>query len=151
MTASNMPHRIFFTAVALVVVDLNIHYIIWLEQNRKARAAKELAQELADLDPLKTYPFAEEYIALLDPDLAMLVIFHLIIIGRTRFNNHNLHSVRCVLFSLNLAFGLVYWPALLVASQVQVTRILGKSHGHSGDSHSFKDAYFCSTDNTFYF
>ncbi|KAG0029767.1 hypothetical protein BGZ82_007740 [Podila clonocystis] len=156
MTASNKYHlglriyRIFLAAVALVALGLNIQHIIWFERTRKARAAKELPEELADLDPLKTYPFVKEYIALLVPDLVMLVMFLLLIIGRPRFNNQNLHSVCRVLFSLTLAFGLVYWPALLVDSQVQVSRILGESHGHSGDSHSFKDAYFCSTDNTFY-
>ncbi|KAF9366966.1 hypothetical protein CPC16_007206, partial [Podila verticillata] len=104
----------------LIVLGLNIHYVVLTQQVRRWSADEE-------------YPYAEEYVALLVPDIGMLLMFLLLAVSRLRFNNQKLHSVCRVLFSLTLAFGLVYYPALLVNAQVRVFRILNEFRtGHDG-------------------
>ncbi|KAG0341970.1 hypothetical protein BG000_007418 [Podila horticola] len=71
----------------------------------------------------------------------MFVMFMLLLVGRLRFNNQKLHSICRILFSLTLAFSLVYWPARLVQAQVQMAKWIERPFG---------EMYFCSTENITY-
>ncbi|KAF9203719.1 hypothetical protein BGZ59_001477 [Podila verticillata] len=142
MTATNKPHpglrvyRLFLAFVALIVLGLNIHYVVLTQQVRRWSADEE-------------YPYAEEYVALLVPDIGMLLMFLLLAVSRLRFNNQKLHSVCRVLFSLTLAFGLVYYPALMINAQVQIIRRMNEllvSRG-GANAFTFENMYFCSMKN----
>ncbi|KAF9388445.1 hypothetical protein CPB97_001025 [Podila verticillata] len=156
MTATNKPHsglrvyRLFLAFVALVVLGLNIQDVVWTQQARRWLAEEALREGVSNIS--EEYPYAEEYTALLVPDIGMLLMFLLLAVNRPRFNNQKLHSVCRVLFSLTLAFGLIYYPALLVNVQVQASRRrneLFASHG-SANPFTFENIYFCSTRNMTY-
>lgn len=153
MGTPNKPHsglrayRLFLAFFALVLLGLTIQCVVWVEQSRK---------EFVAMKPgwMKFNPFHSQVadaFAWLVPDLAMLFMFLLLAVGRPRLSNQNLHTLCRVVFSLTLTFGLVYWPAWHLHSQIQFDKEIGPIMASQGP-HSLRfkamDIYVCSTKDT---
>ncbi|KAF9378557.1 hypothetical protein CPC16_011229 [Podila verticillata] len=155
MVASDKSHsglrvyRLLLAFVALIVLGLNIHYVVSVQQTRRWRAEEVLQGRAPPISGFEEYPYTKEYVALLVPDISMLLMFLLLVVSRLRFNNQKLHSICRVLFSLTLAFGLVYYPALMINAQVQIIRRMNEllvSRG-GANAFTFENMYFCSMKN----
>jgi hypothetical protein len=149
MSDNNKPHRglrayrLFLAFLGLNVLGLNIRWIVWNEKARNIVSPYD-----TDPNPYKNYNFAADYSQLLVPDLGLLLMFLILAVGHPRLNNQKLHSICRVLFSLALAFGLVYYPARRIDAYVQsvkLSREFAAEHGMTGDYPlTFGKEYFCS-------
>ncbi|KAG0028754.1 hypothetical protein BGZ81_004439 [Podila clonocystis] len=70
-------------------------------------------------------------------------------VDRPRLNNQRLHTVCRVVFSLVLVAGLVLYPAVMIDSQVQFSKLKEArylSRGYTDNPFTFEKTYFCSAD-----
>lgn len=148
MTAVSTTHRglrvyrLFLAFLGLAILGLNIAHIVYLEKGYSSMTPEQRAE--AEIES----SFREDYPKLLLPDLGLNLMFLILVVGRPRLSNQKLHSVCRIMFSLAIAFGLVYLPARLVNSLAQMTKrsqALYESMGGTEYPFTFENRYFCST------
>lgn len=121
--------------------------ILWDEKRRSIEDAYGSYN-----NPYNNFNYAASYSQLLVPDLGLILMFLILAISRPHLNNQELHSLCRVLFSLALAFDLVYYSVLRINAYVQSFKVTTGMAGEDGttDDDTFEKVYFCSIDYGYY-
>ncbi|KAG0008848.1 hypothetical protein BGZ82_004387 [Podila clonocystis] len=148
MTATK-PHRglrvlrLFLAFLGLVVLGLNTQAIIELEKVNSSLTPEQRTEVEIDSS------FREDYAKFLTPCLGLLIMSLILAVDRPRLNNNRLHTVCRVVFSLALAAGLLFFPAVMIDSHVQFSKMTEAryfSSSYTDNPFTFEKMYFCSAD-----
>jgi hypothetical protein len=143
MTVTQAPHRgqrfyrIFLVALGVVLLGLNVKSIADSEYLRRRSRVPLAGSDSA-------YP--KYYASILVPNVAMILMYLVLVFGRTRLSNQKLHSILRVVFALALVAGLVRHTAETYREGIEAEKYLQEftqENDWPASDYSFVKYQFC--------
>ncbi|KAG0083697.1 hypothetical protein BGZ93_001650 [Podila epicladia] len=125
--------HLFLAAFGVILIVLNASLISWATPERSV-----FSDAQSDL-------FSRISASLLVPNVAMVLMYLTLAIGRVRFSSQVNHSLCRVLFSLAIAVGLLYFHSAYLDMKVQQQKVLEyiAQFRERAPPRSLADNYFC--------